>query len=165
MKIFEKGGRESQKYPWKLSKSIFFTGGENFHEKKKTLILRPFLCEQLKICEQLWLFKKRGKDTSVQKNHRKRHFCFYVWKKSHFCTSKDTTVYQKSLLSIKSHFCLYRIIFHPKTKAAFEKDTSVLPKVTSVLKKWSFAKFPSKTMKRVKLFFSYRRRIYLALLN
>ena len=86
----------------------------------------------------------RGKDTSVQKNHRKRHFCFYVWKKSHFCTSKDTTVYQKSLLSIKSHFCLYRIIFHPKTKAAFEKDTSVLPKVTSVLKKWSFAKFPSR---------------------
>ena len=74
------------------------------------------------------------KDTSVQKNHRKRHFCFYQIKISHFCPSKDTSVYQKSLLSIESHFCSYRIIFHLKTKIAVEKDTSVLPKVTSVLK-------------------------------
>ena len=35
VKIFEKGARESQKYPWKLSKRIFFTGGEKFHGEKK----------------------------------------------------------------------------------------------------------------------------------
>ena len=39
VKIFEKGGRESQKYPWKWSKSISFTGGENFHGEKKTLFI------------------------------------------------------------------------------------------------------------------------------
>ena len=93
------------------------------------------------------------KDTSVQKNHRKRHFCFYQIKISHFCPSKDTSVYQKSLLSLKSHFCSYRTISLPENQKCIRNRHFCFTKSHFYSQKKRLRNFPHKRWSEWKFFY------------